>query len=334
MAEHSTLNASNVKSLVWYDDGLIDWAGGGTFYALDGTTTRSGIYFAYRFDAATISDDGTSVVIYERFGTKGLVFRDGEVLREIDRSYYHAHMFEFPVCLWIDAEGDTLLAHCPNAYNRIEFENLDSGASLTAAADRKPSDFFQSRLQVNPAGSRLLSADWIWHPIDAVRLFDISAALDDPNHLDIGDILDLTQEGREFFALPSACWQTDDIAIFETNSEEDHEEALRGDPDAQPYGLIIYDVAARKIVRSVPLAHRAGMIMPVGDRHVVTFFEHPRLISLADGAVVDEWPDPPCGKQESSICGDKSDARPPVALDPRNRRFALLKGSAIHIISF
>ena len=71
--------------------------------------------------------------------------------------------------------------------------------------------------------------------------------------------------------------------------------------------------------------------MPVGETHVVAFFNHPRLISLADGAVEHAWPAISSGTQLSSIY--YGEPLPPLALDPANSRFAIAQEDGIHVIS-
>src|SRR5262249_27340004 len=90
--------AAGIRSLCWRGDDLSDWVRGRAL-ALDGTEQSASVYHGYRFDAATASRDGRFAVIYERLGTKGLVLKDGEILREIDRSYYQADVYEYPVAL-------------------------------------------------------------------------------------------------------------------------------------------------------------------------------------------------------------------------------------------
>jgi hypothetical protein len=80
-------------------------------------------------------------VIYERLGTKGLLLHEGRIVRELDRSYYHASAYEYPVALFNDPDGRVLLAHCLGNYCRLELEEAETGRPLTASADRKPSDF-------------------------------------------------------------------------------------------------------------------------------------------------------------------------------------------------
>ena len=161
----SSFNATGIRSLCWRGDELVDWVGGGRAFAADGTERPARVIYGYRFDAATASPDGRFAVIYERLGTKGLLLHDGRIVRELDRSFYHAAAYEYPVVLFNDPDGRALLAHCPGNYCRIEFEEAGTGRPLTASADRKPSDFFHSRLAASPHGKRQLSAGWMWHPL-------------------------------------------------------------------------------------------------------------------------------------------------------------------------
>jgi len=55
--QHSFI-ASGISSLCWRGDELVDWVSGGRAFALDGTEQRSGVYYAYSFDAAKASPDG------------------------------------------------------------------------------------------------------------------------------------------------------------------------------------------------------------------------------------------------------------------------------------
>lgn len=88
------LPAKGVRSLSWQGDTLVDWVSGGNLHSLDGTSRRSYVNWAYGFDRAVTSPDGRFAVIYETLGTKGLVLKDGEFVREINRSFYHASAYE------------------------------------------------------------------------------------------------------------------------------------------------------------------------------------------------------------------------------------------------
>ena len=76
-----------------------------------------------------------------------------------------------------------MIAHCPDEYNRIEIEEVESGRRLTAR-DSDSADFFHSRLQISSDGRYLLSAGWVWHPWSSLKLFDLTQAIRDPQTLD------------------------------------------------------------------------------------------------------------------------------------------------------
>ena len=66
-----SFNATNIRSLCWRGDQLIDWVGGGRVFAADGTEQPSNGRYAYGFDAATASPDGSFAVIYKKSARKG-----------------------------------------------------------------------------------------------------------------------------------------------------------------------------------------------------------------------------------------------------------------------
>lgn len=49
------------------------------------------------FDGVVAAQDGRHVSIYQRLGTKALLLRDGKLAYELDRSYYNAQVFEYPI---------------------------------------------------------------------------------------------------------------------------------------------------------------------------------------------------------------------------------------------
>jgi hypothetical protein len=149
-----SFTATGIRSLCWRGEELVDWVGGCRAFALDGRERPSSVHYAYRFDAATASPDGRYAVIYEQLGTKGLLLHDGKCIREINRSYYHADAYEYPVALFRDPGGRLLLAHCPEDYCRIDLEEAETGRLLTASAGRKLEDFFHSRLTASPRVDR------------------------------------------------------------------------------------------------------------------------------------------------------------------------------------
>jgi hypothetical protein len=85
-------------------------------------------------------------------------------------------------------------------------------------------------------------------------------------------------------------------------------------------GLATFDAASRTCITPIKLGYPPGAMMAAGFDHVVTFFNHPRLVSLISREVVYHWDDIESGEQVSSIGRAYS---PPLALDPAHGRFAV-----------
>ena len=324
---------ARVKTLVWHGDTLIDWANGYGRWTLDGHHERAPWTSFGPFNAVCTSPDGRTVVISNRCGTKALVFQDGRLLRELNRSYYHAQDYEYPVTLFNAPDGRRLLAHCPDKYLRLEIEDALTGERLTAPCERKPQDFFHSRLTANPSGTRLMSAGWRWHPQDLIKVFDVAGALTDPRLLDEDSAM---MEGMALFAdQGSAVWMTDDRILIGGNDEDIDPEELAErraqGPRLEPNGLAIYDLVERRCLHAVSIGQTVGTLMLVGDRHVISFYEQPKLFEIASGRLVHTWADLASGKQTSSILYGA--ALPPLALDPARARFALADAEKITVVS-
>jgi hypothetical protein len=330
--------ATGIRSLCWRGDELIDWVSGGRAFALDGTERRAPVIYGYRFDAATASPDGRFVVIYERLGTKGLLLDNGRILRELDRSFNFAETYEYPVALFNEPAGRLLLAHCPKEYCRIELEDAATGQPLTAFAERRPSDFFHSRLTASPHGKRLFSAGWVWHPWSTVVCFDLTRALTEPHHLDQGGNLPYSKNvclAEE----SSACWLDDDrIAVAAADEPEgphDNNHADAG-PRLLPRGLAVYDLAGGTCLGAFQLGEPPGTILAIGANHALSLYRHPKLIDLSTGKILHVWAELHSGLQDGSIVWNlKEDANPPpMALDPATIRFAIANRDAVTVIEF
>jgi hypothetical protein len=331
----SSFKAAGIRSLCWRGDQLVDWVGGGRAFAPDGTERPASVRYAYRFDAATASPDGRFAVIYERLGTKALLLQDGRIVRELDRSYYQAEAYEYPVALFNDPDGRLLLAHCPGKYCRIELEEAETGRPLTASADRKPSDFFHSRLTASPHGKRLFSAGWVWHPLSVVTCYDVAQALADPRHLDDCHFPSLFNPGLA--EQSSACWLDDDC-IAVAASAEPEEESVEGGagPHLRPRGLAVYDVIKQTCLQAWQLDEPPGTILALGRRYVLSLYRHPKLVDLSSGKVAHVWTELQSGLQDGSIVWHlDGDAKPPpMAFDPATNRFAIANGDTVTLIEF
>lgn len=331
------IEAKDVRSLVWSNDSLVDWVGGGMKYSLAGKCQQRLVSYSYRFDA--VCAEGDIAVIYERTGTKGLVLERGKVVREINRSFYYANAYEYPICLWTGKDGRVLLAHCPEAYNKIEIEDALTGARLTAPENRKPSDIFHSGLQVSPGGNLLLSAGWVWHPLGRVEVFNIDEALANSGSLDATfhrGLLKRFQRHAGMVDADSACWIDPEHLLvagppddgFENDFDEDIPEELQ----LRPQRLLTVHVPSDTVVAAVDLDIPAGRMMPVGRDRILTLYGHPRLRELDSGRVLEEWPDIRTGEISSCIVWNAP--IPILALDPGHRRIAIALDECIHVLRF
>ena len=115
--------------------------------------------YAYRFDAATASPDGRFAVIYDKAGNERALcsIMDG-FIRELDRSFYHAAAYEYPVVLFNDPDGRALLAHCPGNYCRIEFEDAETGRPAYRISRSQAVGFFPFAVGSEPPGESGYSA--------------------------------------------------------------------------------------------------------------------------------------------------------------------------------
>lgn len=318
-----------VKSLCWLGDALIDWAGGNRVIDVPGgERERSvGLNWTYRFDAAVQSPSGRYAAIYERFGTKGLLLERGKLLREINRSYYCADDYEYPITFVMHPDGRALLAHCPEEYNQIEIDDVATGQRLTASANREPEDVFHSRLAVGPDHRRLLSAGWIWHPINTVSIWSVSESLADGRVLDVAGPPALTQ-----------CAEVDDAVFIDADRL-----LLSSNPGAQQFGspsmpfhtgsVGVFDARASVFERVVKIDEPVGRMLWLGDDRVVGFHGNPKLFDLRTGKVLLRWPDLATGELCGSISG-RLDNYPVLAIDSARRRFAVASGDTITVVQF
>jgi hypothetical protein len=321
-------------SLLWSGDELFDWASGARI-TLDKRVTYDLYTYGYRFDHAIASASGEYVALYERQGTRGLLLRgDGRFIREINRSHYYADVYEYPIAFLTLPDGRTGLAHCPESYDRLEIEEVESGARLTQRETRSP-DYFHSRLAVSPDNRYLLDAGWIWHPFDWIQVYELSRVFANPTSLDQKEG-HFSPELRWGVETNNAAFLTPERIVFATgvfdHDPDDPDDLAESERAALNHGgLGVYDLRERRLRSSVPLEEPAGMLAPIGENFVVGFYEHPKLIEVATGNIAMRWPEIASGTQNSSIIGSDTPP-PPIALDPQHQRFAVASPEAITVI--
>jgi hypothetical protein len=229
-------------------------------------------------------------------------------LREIDRCYYHANAYAYPVCLFTLPEGRAVIAHCPRRYNRLDIELLDG--TLLTPRDGEHDDCFHSDLEASVDGRWLLCNGWVWQPVNVAHVFDVARAIAEPTYLSTRGI-ELAWQGE---------WDDGD-------HDGIHAAALSGDRVVCAAGaqLAMLALPGGEAIHVHRLEERVdSQLMAWGDDHVVAFDRQPRLIDLATGAAVHRWNlDGGAGvHQQPGV--DLGPAAPPwIARDPANRRFAL-----------
>lgn len=329
---YQELPVAGVRSLTWKGDGLVDWLRGVETYGLDGSRAAARVHYAYRFDAVVQSPSGDYTVLYERLGTKGIVLRGDQFVREINRSFYHAHAYDYPIALFCLAGGRDALAHCPNHYNQLEIELIETGQRLTPRVEEdgsKPADVFHSGLAVSPDGAWLMSAGWVWHPFLEVSFYPVEAVLAEPSRLDKADgwVAGCAE-------IASAAFLDAERAVLASSPDAEHFFAAEDDPDMQlrPGMIGVYRPATRSWESRVPFGEPTGKLLGVDGDHALALFEHPKLIHLPTGEVVGRWPEIQSGSWNGCISGQLTD-QPPMAWDPGRKRLAIATSDVIHVLT-
>ena len=98
-----------------------------------------------------------------------------------------------------------------------------------------------------------------------------------------------------------------------------------------PGELGVWSFAQERWLRRCRPTERIGTLMPLGD-YAVGFYDHPKLIDLSTGAVVQSWPDLFSGRQTSGIIWGLKEGRPRLALDARNARFAVAEAEGVTVV--
>jgi hypothetical protein len=330
MQEVSRLRFSRkgTRSLAWMGDDLVDWVDGGARFHPDGSITERRVNNAFAFDRAIVSASVTYAVIYTELGTKGLVLRDGAIFREINRSFYCAGAYEYPVALGRLPDGREVLAHCPDDYDTLQIEEVESGKRLTERSVRRRG-FFHSRLLISSDGHFLLSAGWIWHPVDELLIYDLAEALRRPETLDGPGVLDPTMFN---VGVASAEFAGPDRVLIAACTDD---EPFDPEADERPLGhgeIGTWSLRDSRWETRTRLDAPAGLLLPLGDA-ALSLYEHPKLVDLRTGAITAQWPDLRTGRQMSSITWRLQDDRtPPLAVDSARLRFALADDAGVTVI--
>lgn len=323
--QRRTIDTDYLSTIDWYDNKIVDWNSAGTQYLPNGETKRLGKYsFGFQCDSSITSENGEYVLIYQKLGTKGLLLKNGELLREINRSYYQSSVYEFPAAFFT-FEDRTYLIHCPIEYCRLDFEDVETGEIITKNSQRDPQDFFHSRLEVSKDGKHFLSKGWFWHPMDFIELFDIEQCLSDPNLLDKGiPIPNIASE------ICSASFIDNNQVLICASNEEAWNDENNG--PVPPGHIAIWNIGTNEISKAIKINGKVGNIFAIDKNKCWDIYEYPKIIDLATGEIIDKMEDVFSGKQASSIIQHLEDL-PKVAFNNLTKQIAIANNNKIDILS-
>ncbi len=323
-----TIAVAHFATLVWRGECVVDWLNGGKSYSTNGYKKDIGQYhFAFGFDAAISSDCGTYVLLYKRLGTKGLLLKEGQELREINRPYYQSEAYEYPCAFYTNpTTGRVCLIHCPKAYCRLDIEDVETGELLTDAPDRKPNDIFHSRLCLSPSSKFLLSRGWVWQPWDVAEVYDLEACLQNPHLLDAVTTLPRIQT-----EVCSADFIDDERVLLMSSPEDGIGDTTVDDP-LPPNHLCIYNLRTCTYSPPVRLHCPFGRVVAIDEHYAWDLFLHPKIIDLRTGESIAMIESILSGEQHSAIC-DYVEFMPAMAYHRQLRSLAFTSGADIEILT-
>ncbi len=316
-------------SLNWKEDRLIDWVGGGSEYHLDGSFISSKVLYSYRFDAAIQSPDGNYVVLYEQLGTKGVLLKNGQILKELNRSFYQADVYEYPIAFLQLPDNTWSIVHCPHEYNILEIDAVEGNTRIVSEENRTPVDCFYSRLRVNPSNTLMLHAGWVWHPYNVVELFDVGVVLTNPHLLD-------NNENRYDIPIKaevaSAEFLDDDLIVISATEDHINEVDLTDKHHLYAHQIGLYSVSQGQFVKKIDIGKKVGMIVPFTQDLVMDLYQYPKVFDLNTGQIIQEFKDIDSGTQDGPII-HHIEKMPSVAIDAKNKRVAIANGTKIDVLS-
>ena len=296
MVRH-TIKTNYLKTIDWLNGKIIDWVSAGEEYSLDGQKQqRPKYHYAFNGDGSITSPDGQYSFVYKRLGTKGLLLKNGEILREVNRSYYFAESYEYPAAFFI-FDNTIYLAHCPIKYCQLDFENVETGEIVTNIPGRNPSDIFHSRLSISPDGKYLMVRGWVWHPLDRVELFDIAACLKDPVLLDEGSLY--PSFGTE---INTASFIDNERILIAASDEEPLDNETP--PILPQKHIAIWNFLSDDLSVPVKVNDDFGNLFAINDKRAWDMYKYPKIINVQTGEIESKIEGINSGLQQSAIFSD------------------------------
>lgn len=311
-----TIKTNFLQTIDWVDGKIVDWVSAGQQYSLDGQQKQLAKYhYAFGFDGSITSQDGQYAFIYKRLGTKGILLKNGEIIREINRTYYQAEVYEFPAA-FITFDNKTYLAHCPISYCQLDFENVETGEIVTNMQNRKPSDIFQSRLSISPDNKYLMVCGWAWHPVDTVELFNLAECFKNPF------LLDNSSLSPDFGThINSASFIDNERILIAASDDEPFDDEV---PPALPQKHIaIWNFLKNEISIPVKVEGEFGNLFAISDKRAWDMFKFPKIIDIQTGIIESKFEDIDSGLQTSSILYNDIKDSPQICFDRHTSQIAI-----------
>ncbi|MES2279193.1 MAG: hypothetical protein V4592_24390 [Bacteroidota bacterium] len=316
------LTANYLSTIDWLGDTIIDWASGGTQYTLDGQIKQSLPYHYGRFDRAIASADGVYSFIYKSLGTKGLLLKNGEIMREINRPYYCAEVYEYPAA-FITVGSAAYLIHCPISYNQLDFEEVETGKLVTNIPGRKPADIFHSRLEISPDGTTLLCRSWGWHPVEFIEVFNIADCIKTPQALDIYPVF--FPDGAQ---ICTASFIDNENILIGSSDELINEENI-----VMPQkSVAVWNLKTKEFSKPVKVTEEFGNLFAIDDNIAWDMFKYPKTIDIRTGEILDKVDYVNSGDQRSSILGNLQYHYPQIAFNRQTKSIAIAGKDKINIL--
>lgn len=321
------IKTNYLQTIDWFNGGIVDWVSAGQLYSLDGQKKQLAKYhYAFSFDGSITSRDGQYAFIYKRLGTKALLLKNGDVIREINRSYYHAETYEYPAA-FVSFNNVTYLVHCPIDYCQLDFENVETGEIITNVSGRKPSDVFHSRLSISPDEKFLMVRGWVWHPLDVVEVFNIAGCFANPLLLDRSSLH--PDFGTE---INTASFIDNERILIAASVEEPFDDDVK--PLLPQKHVAIWNFYKNELSVPVKIDGEFGNLFAIDDNYAWDMFKYPKIINIRTGEIEKKWEETNSGFQLSSIFRGKENDCPQICFDRNTSRIAVkLNNTTIDIFS-
>jgi hypothetical protein len=315
----------SLSTISWIGDEIIDWSNPHETYSLSGAKKRFyNYYLAFPFDSCVQSENSEYVFVFQKLGTKGLLMKNGKILREINRSYYQAHVYEYPA-IFLTHKDKTYLVHCPTQYCQLDFEEVETGNIVTNIKGRDPGDIFHSRLEISPDGKYLMSKGWVWHPLDIIQIYEIANCLENPALLDKLDF-ENPDAGVE---VCTASFIDDNKALLGSTAEVFDSEKQT---PLLPNSFCIWNIPTNIFSTPITPAFEFGNLFAINTNLAWDIYKFPKIINLNTGEIEDKAEDVYSGEQRSSIL-HTSDKQPLYAFDKTRKSLAILQNDQITVLT-